>query len=108
MIELILLAVAFLIGVLAYFVNWKDRWRAITWRMFPRCEHCKRLFKIAFEGSCTAYNTSYYDEKTKEWKQKDLKPWEDPNRDRLLCRCCAEEHYQYWQDMWIEYRNNVM
>lgn len=25
---------------------------------------------------------------------------EDPNRDQALCRECAVDHHEYWDDMW--------
>jgi hypothetical protein len=27
---------------------------------------------------------------------------EDPNRDVWLCRRCAKEHHEHWDDMWAQ------
>lgn len=33
---------------------------------------------------------------------------DDPNRPIPLCRECAEEHHQHWNDMWAEYHNGLL
>ena len=31
---------------------------------------------------------------------------EDPNRYLLLCRTCAKQHHEFWDDMWAEWNNS--
>jgi hypothetical protein len=50
------------------------------------CEVCGCPDGVELEGPCTAY------------------PWDgegsNPNRRRQLCRPCAKEHYEFWDEMW--------
>lgn len=54
------------------------------------CETCGAAEDVRMESSRTMY------------------PWdgagEDPNRDRALCRPCAEEHHRHWDEMWAQAR----
>jgi len=61
------------------------------------CEHCGRWetalkSTVRMENSRTCYN---YDGK---WESKD-----NPNRPQLLCCCCADNHQEYWDEMWTDY-----
>jgi hypothetical protein len=53
------------------------------------CEHCGSIWGVKLEPSYTAY---YWDG-----------VGEDPNREVMLCRACAEYHRDYWQERWDEY-----
>lgn len=50
------------------------------------CEVCGCPDGVELESSCTAY----------EWDGKGP----NPNRQRQLCRPCAKEHYEFWDEMW--------
>jgi hypothetical protein len=45
--------------------------------------------EVKLEDSCTAYH----------WDGKGL----DPNRPIALCRKCAVDHHEYWNEQWNEY-----
>lgn len=61
----------------------------------PRlCEYCGKRDGLSFESSRTAYPWDG------EFDSKD-----DPNRDKLLCRKCAKLHHEFWDQMWIKYRD---
>ena len=61
------------------------------------CERCGATEGVEWECSRTAYDTS----------SRRIEPSgeNDPNRDQALCRSCAKEHHEYWDDMWanVEY-----
>jgi hypothetical protein len=60
----------------------RDQW---GWQ----CERCGIEEGLEFESGRTAY----------EWDGKG----EDPNRCVVLCRECAKEHHEHWDEMWEEY-----
>jgi hypothetical protein len=62
------------------------------YKIKPKCEYCGHLTGLKLESSRTKY-----------FWEGPLDSTNDPNRMRLLCRCCAEEHHSYWNDMWEEY-----
>lgn len=60
-----------------------------------RCEGCKRDVEyIVQTPSCTKYC----------WDGQG----EDPNRDRMLCITCSEDHLDYWNEMWSDYYSSVL
>jgi len=89
----IIFVVGFVSQILFRRVTLSDRWIAVfLWKEKPYCARCKAWRGVKLRGSCTAYH----------WEGK----WEDPenpNKPVLLCDLCAEEHYEYWDDMWQEY-----
>jgi len=96
--------ISFVVGFLSYFVResikkaFRDQWEAFfVWRVYPRCEICGTIKNLKLEGSRTMYCFEG------DWD--DLK---NPNRPKLLCSCCAEEHHDYWNDMWSEYYNGLL
>ena len=54
------------------------------------CVYCRWPFGVKAESSCTMYH----------WDGEG----DDPNRPILLCRVCAEAHYEHWDAMWLEAR----
>lgn len=95
------LIVAFVLGFSAYFArevikkSFPDHWEAFfVWDIWPRCERCATIRGLQLESSCTMYNFDgdWFDPK-------------NPNRPQLLCRCCAEEHHDYWDEMWADYNS---
>jgi hypothetical protein len=96
--------ISFLIGFLAYFFKeilrklFSDHWDAIfVWRVFPWCEHCKSICHLKLEGSRTLYNFdgNWCDPK-------------NPNRPLFLCRRCAEDHHNHWDEMWSDYHSGLL
>lgn len=57
-----------------------------------RCERCGSLRGVKSEGGRTAY---HYEGPSNVFQ--------DPNRSVGLCRHCAVEYHQHWDDMWQEY-----
>lgn len=55
------------------------------------CEDCDNWLGIRWEDSRTNYH----------WDGEG----EDPNRPRRLCRPCAAEHHEHWDEMWAQARN---
>lgn len=96
-------AISFFLGFLAriicnVFVKvFSDHWRAFSvYRLWPRCEHCGTMRGLALEDSRTCYPTKYDD------PFEETRP-DDPNRSQLLCRSCAVDHHEYWDEMWKDY-----
>lgn len=68
------------------------------------CEYCGGTEGLKLECSRTAYDTSRLDKPTRLERIADRDdPPEDPNRDKLLCRECAAEHHEFWNDQWNEF-----
>ena len=69
------------------------------------CEHCGGTEGLQWEDSRTQYDTTPLEGHWTRFDRilRDIDPPEDPNRPRLLCRPCAEEHHSYWTEMWNEY-----
>lgn len=87
----------FLSGILAFYVRkvFADHFEAVfVWKIWPRCERCATIFGLELESSRTLYNFDG------DW----FSP-KNPNRPQLLCRCCAEEHHDYWDGMWADYNS---
>jgi len=59
-----------------------------------KCERCDHKKDVIMCSAMTCYH----------WDGKG----EDPNRDFALCEGCAEEHYEYWDDMWREYYSGLI
>ena len=59
-----------------------------------RCLICQHAEGVEMEDSRTAYH----------WEG----DGDDPNAAIPLCRACAEQHHEYWNDMWSEYRHSVL
>jgi len=51
------------------------------------CAHCGSKEGVELESSRTAY------------PKKEEEP--DPNAPIPLCRKCAKEHHEYWNEMWL-------
>ena len=97
-------AIAFLIGSAIYLIHQRLK-RSVRWiawfryKLWPRCEYCGCLgggLKLHSSGTAYYVPPEKYDYMAQH-------PEKDPNRDRLLCDFCAEDHYQYWNDMWSDY-----
>ncbi len=57
------------------------------------CERCGRQCSgVKSESSRTMYNFDG-----------PIGSPEDPNRDIMLCRDCAKEHHDYWNERWDDY-----
>lgn len=65
------------------------------YKIQPKCEFCGTKKNLKLENSRTAYS----------WSGEFDGP-DDPNRSKLLCRACAKEHHDYWDDMWQDYCNS--
>lgn len=57
------------------------------------CLCCHGTLDVQLENSRTQYH----------WDGPIDAP-DNPNRPVPLCRPCAQEHHEYWNDMWAEYR----
>ncbi len=71
----------------------KDAWTA-WWKYHERpcCARCGTLRGgLRLECSRTSYSYNGPDGPN------------NPNRPDLLCRSCAQEHHDYWNDMWRDY-----
>jgi len=68
---------------------------------FPdgHCEYCGCPYGVFLEDSRTAYE---YPDRTRYQIIADIQ-LPDPNAPLALCRDCAEEHHEFWDDMWTEY-----
>jgi hypothetical protein len=60
----------------------------------PLCEFCGEYNGLRLESSRTSYH----------WDGEFDSP-KDPNRDKLLCRKCAQMHHKFWDDMWTQYQD---
>jgi DNA-directed RNA polymerase subunit RPC12/RpoP len=63
--------------------------------MYSACQYCgRRVPGVERECSRTRY------------------PWngegKDPNRDVYLCRDCAKDHHEHWDDRWADYYSGLM
>jgi len=57
--------------------------------MASRCVGCDADEGVAMESSRTAYH----------YEGPKAGP-DDPNKPVPLCRACAEDHHNYWDEMW--------
>lgn len=98
----VLLGKFFFVGALAFVLQqmvqcrFRDHWNAIfVWKVCPRCEYCKSWTGLQLESSHTMYNFDgeWFDPK-------------NPNRPVFLCRCCAEQHEEFWDEQWRDYYNS--
>lgn len=104
----LILAAAFIIGFSAFLI-WrvflreriKDRWNALWYlKLPPKCECCGSWRGLRLESGRTMY--PYESDSKDYWVNFGYDP-KDPNRSQLLCRLCAVQHHEYWDDMWKEY-----
>lgn len=63
---------------------------------FIPCQHCGCKKEVIYEPSRTAY---YWD-KNKEAL--------NPNAPIPLCRKCAKEHHEHWDEMWENYYSGLL
>ena len=80
-------------------MNWLDE-IALEYHLLglnnpSKCEYCKRAVDLVIE---TPSMTRYYFEKGQE----------DPNRDKILCLPCAQDHVSYWEDQWADYYSGIL
>lgn len=59
--------------------------------LFRLCEHCWARWEITLAGVWTRPSWTMY-----HWDGKG----QDPNRQPWLCDSCADEHEEFWKDMW--------
>jgi len=62
-----------------------------------RCLRCDTTEGVKMESSRTQY----------PFKGKVDDP-ENPNRDVPLCRVCAKEHHDHWDERWADYRAGLL
>lgn len=92
-----LLAASLLAGCMVRFLwdriqKW-DLWEAVVVRGYwPGCEHCGEFWGLKLEDSRTLYHFEG------DWDDP-----QNPNRSVLLCRRCAVQHHEHWDEMWREY-----
>ncbi len=60
------------------------------------CEFCGSKDDVRLESSRTMY----------QYTGKDG-AMNDPNRDIGLCRACAKEHHEHWDDRWNDYYSSI-
>jgi hypothetical protein len=65
------------------------------------CTRCGTTNGVELEDSRTAYSQPDLD--IFDRLMLDGEPPPDPNAPVLLCRPCAKEHHEYWDEMWDEY-----
>lgn len=70
----------------------RDRQAKINISEGRGCLRCGSTVGVEMESSRTQYH----------FEGEDNSP-DDPNKDIPLCRPCAAEHHEYWDDMWREY-----
>lgn len=61
-----------------------------------KCLRCGSQESVEMESSRTMY----------PFEGKEGSP-EDPNRDIPLCRPCAKQHHEEWDDRWADYYSSV-
>ena len=71
------------------------QWKLIGWwapigRWLGGCERCGYLWGVTYEPC----RTQYADEKM--------------NVEPKLCRSCAQEHHDYWDERWAEYYGGLL
>lgn len=59
------------------------------------CAHCKATEGVEWESSRTAY-------------PEDPAGMDDPNAPIPLCRACAKEHHEHWDEQWDNYRSGLL
>jgi hypothetical protein len=77
-------------------------------RNVATCERCGSTEGVELEDSRTMYEPKVYSRYELLMLLDDplVDEPEDPNRPWLLCRECAKEHHEYWDEMWDMYRSN--
>ena len=69
------------------------------------CLRCGSTVDVRWESSRTCYDTS----RVRTRYERIMVPEPpDPNAPIPLCRKCAGEHHEYWDDMWSNYYSGVM
>lgn len=69
-----------------------------NWPKLEECEVCDAMDgDIRLEDSRTQY----------VWKG-DFDDPENPNRPLMLCRECAREHHEYWDERWSDYYGGLL
>ena len=69
------------------------------------CLRCGSTVEVLMECSRTSYDTS----RVRTRYERILEPNPpDPNAPIPLCRECAEDHHEYWDEMWSNYYSGVM
>jgi hypothetical protein len=95
-----------------YYMTQQDWDDIVSWGKVP-CERCGTQEGVELEDSRTAYA---YESPT-AWdriraEDGGLTPTpsvlEDPNKPVNLCRACAKEHHDYWDEMWREYYGGLL
>lgn len=76
-----------------------------------RCERCGKTGGVRLEDA----RTNYVREPPTVWQRIQaadggLTPsmMDDPNKPLALCRACAKEHHDYWDERWNEYYDGVL
>lgn len=77
-----------------------SRWVSFSSVVFGGCERCGSLWKVKPESSRTCYHVEGIE-------GRENTPV-DPNRDVRLCRPCAEEHHENWDQRWSEYYSGLL
>ena len=68
------------------------------------CYRCGSEVEVLWESSRTCYDTS----KIRTRFERVIKPEpDDPNAPVPLCRECAVEHHEFWDECWSEYYSGV-
>ncbi len=61
------------------------------------CDRCLSTQGVAMEGSRTMYHF-----------EGEIGSPDDPNRPVPLCRDCAREHHEFWDEMWNGYYGGLI
>jgi hypothetical protein len=87
-----------------YYKDFEDKLpREAQFEVEMQCEYCDSTEGVVLEDSRTSYSLpdlTIYDLLFPE----DL---ENPNRPIWLCRSCAEEHHEFWDEQWREYWDSI-
>ena len=71
-----------------------------------KCSHCDETTDVNYEDSRTCYcepELTYFD-----WIKLGDDPKPDPNAPVPLCRKCAKEYHEFWDEMWKQYYSGQM
>jgi hypothetical protein len=69
------------------------------------CLRCGSTEDVQLECSRTCYDTS----RVRTRYERIMVPeTPEPNAPIPLCRPCAKEHHEYWDDVWTEYYSGVI
>lgn len=69
-----------------------DIFRSADYARTKMCTACGTFQGVQLEPSRTAYHF-----------EGEIGSPEDPNKPMALCRSCAKEYHEYWDEMWAEY-----